>query len=65
MANCTPDEKNQRLSCENHACSSSTLAVSLFTCVVFGVFFSETSMCMLTVGTGVLFYFSKSVFFNF
>lgn len=63
MANCTPDEKNPRLSCENHACSSSTLAVSLFAPVL--LFFSKTSTCMLTVGTGVLFYFSKSVFFNF
>uniref|UniRef100_A0A671UUC4 Epithelial cell transforming 2 n=1 Tax=Sparus aurata TaxID=8175 RepID=A0A671UUC4_SPAAU len=33
MANGTPDEKSQRLSCENHNCSSATLAVSL--CVYF------------------------------
>ncbi|XP_036970914.1 protein ECT2 isoform X3 [Acanthopagrus latus] len=28
MANGTPDEKDQRLSCENHNCSSATLAMS-------------------------------------
>ncbi|XP_030290258.1 protein ECT2 isoform X2 [Sparus aurata] len=28
MANGTPDEKSQRLSCENHNCSSATLAMS-------------------------------------
>lgn len=43
MANSTPDEKSQRLSCENRMGSSSTLAVSLF--VYFVSYWEDTVTC--------------------